>query len=121
MDLMSSVLVKVGHCQEQLSMWNKKVFGNVRWKLTKVRKQLEKAEARSMAGGGNDRLAVLNEELQKLTTLEERVWSQRSKSYWLIYGDQNTKYFHCRASERNKRNYISSIEKAAGVWTEEES
>ena len=62
-DPMSSVLMKVGHCQEQLTTWNKKVFGNVRWKLAKVRQKLEKAEARSMAGGGNERLASLNEEL----------------------------------------------------------
>ena len=55
-DPMSSVLVKVGHCQEQF-------FGNVCWKLAKVRKQLEKEEVHSMAGGGNDRLASLNEEL----------------------------------------------------------
>ena len=61
-DPMSSVLMKVDHCQEQLTTWNKKVFGNVHWKLAKVRQQLEKAEARSMAGGGNERLASLNEE-----------------------------------------------------------
>ena len=77
--------------------------------------------ARSMAGGGNDRLASLNEELQNLMALKEHMWSQRSKSDWLQYGDQNIKYFHCKASERNKKNYISSIENAASVWNEEES
>ena len=120
-DPMSSVLMKVDHCQEQLTTWNKKVFGNVCWKLAKVRQQLEKAEARSMAGGGNERLASLNEELQNLMVLEESMWSQRAKSDWLRYGHQNTKYFHCRASERNKRNYISGIENATGAWTEDES
>lgn len=120
-DPMSSVLVKVGHYQEQLITWNKKAFGNVCWKLAKVRKQLEKAMARSMAGGGNGRLASLNEQLQNLMALEEHMWSQRSKSDWLQYGDQNIKYFHCKASERNKKNYISGIENAASVWNEEES
>ena len=33
-----------------------------------------------MAGGGNERLASLNEELQNLMVLEERMWSQRAKS-----------------------------------------
>ena len=59
------------------------VFGNVRWKLAKVRQKLEKAEARSMARGGNERLASLNEELQNLMVLEEHMWSQRAKSDWL--------------------------------------
>ena len=74
-----------------------------------------------MAGGGNERLASLNEELQNLMVLEEHMWSQRAKSDWLRYGDQNTKYFQCRAFERNKRNYISGIENAIGAWTEDES
>ncbi|KAL4654499.1 hypothetical protein ACB092_01G383700 [Castanea dentata] len=60
-DPMSSVLVKVSHCQEQLTTWNKKVFGNVRWKLAKVRKDLEKAEACLMAGEGSGRLATEDE------------------------------------------------------------
>ena len=53
--------------------------------------------------------------------LEEHMWSQRAKSDWLQYRDQNTKYFHCRASKRNKRNYISGIENAVGAWTKDES
>lgn len=34
-DPMSSVLMKVGHCQDQLATWNKNVFRNVCWKLAK--------------------------------------------------------------------------------------
>ncbi|XP_075665270.1 uncharacterized protein LOC142634918 [Castanea sativa] len=89
--------------------------------MTKVRKDLEKAEASSTAGEGSGRLTMLNEELQNLMSLEERMWSQRSKSDWLRYGDQNTKYFHYRASKRNKRNYIFGIENAGGILTEDES
>ena len=64
---------------------------------------MEKVEARSMASDGNDRLKVLNDEIQKLMDMEECMWNQRSKTDWLRYGDQNTKYFHCLAIERNKK------------------
>ena len=52
---------------------------------------MEKTEARSMALGGNDRLKVLNDEIQKLMDMEECMWNQQSKTDWLHYGDQNTK------------------------------
>ena len=48
------------------------------------------------------------------------MWSQRAKSDWLKYGDQNTKYFHCRSSERNKRNFIAGLENEVGDWIEHE-
>ena len=36
-------------------------------------------------------------------------------------GDQNTRYFHCRANQRNKRNYILGWEDEAGSWVEDDS
>ena len=40
---------------------------------------MEKVEARSMASGGNDRLKVLNDEIQKLMDMEECMWNQQLK------------------------------------------
>ena len=51
-NLMESVLLKVGNCQEKLSTWNRRVFDNIRILLAQKRKQLEKAEALSMVGRG---------------------------------------------------------------------
>ena len=63
-----------------MSSWNRKVFGNIRWKLAQKRKLLEKVEAWSMAGGGKESLKVLNDEIRKLMDLEECMWSQRFKT-----------------------------------------
>ena len=49
------------------------------------------------------------------------MWNQRSKTDWLRYGDQNSKYFHCCAMERNKRNFISGLEDDLGLWVEDEN
>ena len=38
----------------------------------------------------------------------------------LKFGDQNTKYFHCRATKRNKRNFILGLENEQGSWVEGE-
>jgi len=49
------------------------------------------------------------------------MWKQRSCNSWLRDGDNNTKYFHSRATQRNKHNYIPSLEDDNGVWVEEDS
>ncbi|KAK7837690.1 hypothetical protein CFP56_020890 [Quercus suber] len=119
-DPVSKVLRKVEECQTQLKLWDKNVFGNVRRELARNRKLLITAEGDSMAGRNHARVKFLSEEISRLMDCEERLWSQRSKTEWLRYGDQNTKYFHCRATERNKKNFIPGLEDAQGVWMEEE-
>ena len=48
------------------------------------------------------------------------MWHQRAKNDWLKFGDQNTKYFHCHATDRNKRNFISGLKDEQGNWVERE-
>ena len=47
------------------------MFGNVRRTLAQKRKELEEAEADSMAGRGNIRLQVIFDDIKKLMDLEE--------------------------------------------------
>ena len=120
-DPMGNVLLKVSHCQSHLSDWNKKVFGNVRRTLERKRRELEQAERVAAWGGGCGRVKELNAEIRRLTDMEDCMWNQRAKVAWLRDGDKNTKYFHCRSTERNKRNFISGLENELGIWVEEES
>ena len=117
---MLKVLCKVNNCQAQLKSWNKYVFDNVRGSLIQKRKLLAKAELVAVSGQGIRQVKVLKDEINKLLDLEECMWSQRAKTDWLRYGDQNSKYFHCRASARNKRNFIAGLENDLGLWVEEE-
>lgn len=48
------------------------------------------------------------------------MWDLMSKIDWLWYGDQNTKYFRCRATERNVKNFILGLENEQEDWIEGE-
>lgn len=44
------------------------------------------------------------------------MWKQRSKALWLAEGDQNTKIFHAKASQRKKKNSSVKIMDDDGYW-----
>ena len=37
---------------------------------------------------------------------------------WLKAGDKNTKFFHSKASQRRRRNFVQGITNSEGVWVE---
>lgn len=48
---------------------------------------MEEVESISMAGGSDETVRVLTNEINKLMDMEECMWNQRSKTEWLQYGD----------------------------------
>ena len=76
---------------------------------------LGKAEAAAIQGGNVDFFLQLKSEVNDLLRMEEKMWQQRSRTYWMILGDSNTKYFHNRASQRFCRNSISEIRDSHGT------
>ena len=59
-------------------------------------------------------------DIQSLMSKEETMWKQGSRVEWLKEGDRNTRYFHCRANQRNKRSHVLGFEDEVGEWIEEE-
>jgi hypothetical protein len=60
-----------------------------------------------MQGRDHHRVSKLRGELHSLLAKEERLWRQRSRAEWLQAGDRNTRYFHCRATQRQRRNRVT--------------
>ncbi|KAK2656224.1 hypothetical protein Ddye_009276 [Dipteronia dyeriana] len=60
----------------------------------------------------------LKDKLDEALSVEERYWYQRAKVEWIRYGDQNTSFFHAKASTRKAPNKIYGLIDGAGHWTE---
>ena len=61
-------------------------------------------------------MRLLEDEVNQLLDKEAKMWRQRSKVAWLHDGDRNTRFFHSKASQRRRRNYITKLYDANGGW-----
>ena len=111
------VVKMIKKCGKELQEWNCKHFGNVRRELEKKRKMLKEAKKEAMRTGVDFQVRELKKEIDKLVDREYRMWFQRSKALWAANGDKNSKFFHCRATQRKWKNSILNIHKADGEWS----
>ena len=111
---MSKVMMNVDTCKSQLRVWSKKSFGNVVNTLSKKRKNLKIAEESATKGGSVEFFLQLKAKVAELLRVEEKMWQQRSHVHWMVSGDQNSSYFHNRASQRFRRNSITELRDSQG-------
>ena len=93
------VTKQIINCQDNLRIWNRDTFGHVRLSLAKKLKELKGVEERGLYRSDPTHVHQLRVDIQALMSKEETMWKQRSHVEWLKEGDQNTRYFHCRANQ----------------------
>ena len=69
-----------------------------------------------MISGSNLRVRSLESEINILLDKEARMWCQQSGVLWLKHGDNNTKFFHSRATQRHQKNLIRGINDCINTW-----
>ena len=114
---MYNVWQKIHACRRGFSSWSRTSFGNVKFRIREVECLLKQAEEISTQGRDHHRVSLLRQELHSLLAKEERLWRQHSRADWLQAGDQNTQYFHCRATQRQRRNRVTRLRSSDGQWT----
>ncbi|KAL9686721.1 hypothetical protein QQ045_031114 [Rhodiola kirilowii] len=100
--------------QKDLSQWNKHHFGNVQYKIKKIKSELEDFNTQERSDFTQHKEEQLISELDDWLQKEEILWRQRSRVAWLSEGDNNTKYFHAVANARRKSNSISKLKDHSG-------
>ncbi|KAK8607368.1 hypothetical protein V6N13_053109 [Hibiscus sabdariffa] len=105
-------------------IWNTTVFGYIGAKKRSVIACLRGAQC-ALACRCTSFLVGLEHDLQleleSLLDQEELLWSQKSRSDWVLQGDRNTMYFHRKAKQRKVRNHITSLQLPDGSWCDDES
>ena len=61
-------------------------------------------------------MLAIQKDINSLMDKEEHIWRQRSRTQHLKDGDRNTRFFHCRATIRKRRNTISGIKDRSDQW-----
>ena len=100
----------------ELEKWNKAVFGYVPKQIQSKRKALNELTLQDRDGVMGKEINSLRKKINDLLDCEETLWHQRSRVFWYGQGDQNTKFFHSKASQRRKKNTISGIWDENGIW-----
>ncbi|XP_023901026.1 uncharacterized protein LOC112012883 [Quercus suber] len=118
-DTVGSIISREDRCGKYLEWWNKNVFGNVKRELEKKKKALLKAEREALHNGLNFQVRELQLEINILLDREARMWNQGACILWLSNGDNNTIYFHSKATHRFRKNSIIGLFDASNRWVDQ--
>ena len=115
--------VKLKELKQNLKIWNREVFGNLKRNKVEALQQVELWDLvereRSLIDEELIRKKEAKEGYAKWVSLEETYWRQLSRELWLREGDRNTRYFHCMANAHRRVNFLDRI-KINGVRLSEE-
>ena len=114
--LMFQVVEKIKASREELKKWSFNQFGSIWAAIATKTRMLQQEEELRPEQQNVSLIQKLGGELADLHSKEEKMWRQRSRVLWLQNGDRNTKYFHCQATYRKRRNYIHGIRDQFGIW-----
>ncbi|CAM8911363.1 unnamed protein product [Rhodiola kirilowii] len=111
--------VRLKKCSQFLKKWNSDHYGNIQKRIEKLKGELETVRVGDRTETNAAREQEITNELDDWLLKEEMMWKQRARVEWIKYGDRNTAYFHARASQRRKRNWIHKLSDDQGVMVTE--
>lgn len=88
---MENLCLTLKKCGKIFDKWNRSSFGNVHQDLR--RRRMETPDESTMK-----EIKRVRQDINDWLEREEIMWRQRSKVLWLNEGDQNSKYFHSKAT-----------------------
>jgi hypothetical protein len=116
----NDILSKLSLCAEDLFIWNRDNFRNLKKDIDKCRRKIDRIRNQVHAGNINH-FNALKKRMSRLLVKEDAFWRQRAKTHWLREGDLNTRFFHAAATSRRKVNRISSLVDSSGTQYTENS
>ncbi|XP_074318065.1 uncharacterized protein LOC141654850 [Silene latifolia] len=109
------LVTMLDECARELRGWQKLNINKIGKDLERKRKQLANLNEGERSESRVHQRRVLVAKIATLQKQEEQYWRQRSRALWLKDGDRNTKFFHTRAGERKRKNFIAKLIDDNGV------
>ncbi|KAL2898421.1 C5a peptidase [Bienertia sinuspersici] len=91
-------------------------FGSVKKRIKEAEKELKILQNTRPDHKMLSRCAKLSDELDDLHRLEESYWHSRARANELKDHDKNTSYFHHKANQRRRKNFIKGLLGGEGNW-----
>ncbi|KAL4281182.1 hypothetical protein GQ457_03G016830 [Hibiscus cannabinus] len=85
-------------------------------RIPRLRSEINRLSSHRLSPEDLEVLLPAKGELCHLLKVQEAYWAQRSRVLWLSAGDQNTSFFHAKASARKKKNALMGLYDDNGYW-----
>ncbi|XP_026443582.1 uncharacterized protein LOC113343665 [Papaver somniferum] len=108
-----------------LMEWNKETFGHLPNLIKKSTAQIQRAQHQCAITYGDDleywitREKELRSQHLNLLECHATYWKQRFRILWLQSGDNNTTFFHTKATIHRSRNNIQQLQDPQNKWVSE--
>ncbi|XP_024159346.1 uncharacterized protein LOC112166695 [Rosa chinensis] len=110
---------KIRATGQELMDWHIKEFENHKVELKVIQEKLTYIMKAPYSPEQYEEQRSLHVKQNQLLTQQEKYRRQRSRAIWLKEGDQNSAYFHRRASNRRSKNTIKGLTNESGEWSSE--
>ncbi|KAL2932562.1 hypothetical protein RDABS01_000300, partial [Bienertia sinuspersici] len=107
-------------CGQRLKTWDANVYKKVPKRLRWLKKRLDKLSKMHQTRGVMDEIRVVEEEMRQLRRSQETTAWQRCRPLSLRDGDKNTAFFHMKAKERKRKNFIRQLADRDGAMHEDQ-
>lgn len=102
---------------ERFKLVESKYFWECQTRITEKEKITDSTKREVVISGNNSRVRELKTEINILLDRKAWMWSQHSHVLKLAHGDNNSRYFHMKATQRyQKKKLIGGIKDTTETW-----
>ncbi|XP_065633632.1 uncharacterized protein LOC112033392 [Quercus suber] len=115
---LEAVRQKIKSCGDELQAWGSSRTHPDAEEIKKLQKWVEVLQVAECTVESRAEWLEASKKLDSLLRQQEIYWAQRSRVPWLKHGDKNIKFFHSKALQRRRRNFIQGIRDEGDNWVD---